>query len=91
MMKRADFVAPGGFGEILTGSEDWNLALRVTASGAAREHTAAYIRHDATRVAYLAHRVEKGRFAVRLHSFMVKHRARGAAVVLDRPYLRRPW
>ena len=88
---RPVFDAVGGFDEALPAGEDWDLSLRVAATGATVSHVEACIRHDEARVGYLAHCTKKGRYATGLRLFMVKHGDLGRTVVMDRPYLHRPW
>jgi len=89
--RRDLFQAIGGFDEMLDAGEDWDLALRVTATGASTAHTTACIWHDEARVGYFAHCAKKGRYAKGLRMFLEKHGDDGRSVLLDRPYLHRPW
>lgn len=88
---RAVFDAVGGFDEALTAGEDWDLSLRVLQVGATVGHVQACIWHDEARVGFLAHCAKKGRYATGLRLFMAKHGSQGRTVVMDRPYLHRPW
>ncbi len=40
---------------------------------------------------YFEHCAKKGRYAVGLGEFLAKHGRDGRNIILDRPYLRRPW
>jgi glycosyltransferase involved in cell wall biosynthesis len=89
---RADlFRFVGGFDNELTAGEDWDLGLRMAAAGAILRHTTAAIWHDEGAVHYLAHCRKKGSYAIGLRTFLAKHGNLGRAVVLDRPYFKRPW
>jgi hypothetical protein len=54
-------------------------------------HTKAAIWHDEGVVHFLAHCRKKGTYAAGVRSFLSKHGSVGRAVILDRPYLKRPW
>lgn len=88
---RAAFDAAGGFDEALTAGEDWDLSLRVLQAGATVGRVQASIHHDEARVGFLAHCAKKGRYASGLRLFLAKHGDQGRTVVMDRPYLHRPW
>lgn len=89
--RREVFAAVGGFDEDLHAGEDWDLALRVAAAGTPVGRTSGCIWHDEGYVGYLAHCAKKGRYAIGLRQFLCKHGEAGRSVLLDRPYLRRPW
>lgn len=88
---RRAFDAVGGFDEALNAGEDWDLSLRMLEKGASLGHVQAHIWHDEARIGFLAHCAKKGRYATGLRLFLAKHGTQGRAVVMDRPYLRRPW
>lgn len=81
----------GGFDETLTAAEDWDLALRMADAGARTGRTASCVRHDEHEVGFLAHCSKKARYAEGLQRFMDIYGDRGRQLLLDRPYLRRPW
>lgn len=89
--RRDLFQTIGGFDEMLNAGEDWDLALRVTATGTSTAHITARIWHDEAHVGYFAHCAKKGRYADGLRMFLEKHGDDGRSVLLDRPYLHRPW
>ena len=84
------FNSLGGFDESLTGPEDWDLALRAKQQGANICRTTATIVHDEGTVHYLALCRRKAHYAQGLRAFLAKHGSEGRALLLDRPYLRRP-
>jgi glycosyltransferase involved in cell wall biosynthesis len=88
---RQAFWRVGGFDEELSAGEDWDLTLRVASLGVPSGRTQAPIFHDEAAVGFFAHCAKKGRYAVGLQRFLHKHGADGRSVLLDRPYLRRPW
>ena len=81
----------GGFDETLTAAEDWDLALRMADSGARTGRTTSCIWHDEHKVGYLVHCAKKAHYAEGLQRFMDIYGYRGRQLLLDRPYLRRPW
>lgn len=86
--RREAFAAVGGFDEMLTGAEDWDLTIRVRGLGKV-ERTQAPIQHDEGRVRYLDACRKKGYYAEGLRRFVRKH-GRSSLTVVDRPYIRRP-
>jgi arabinofuranan 3-O-arabinosyltransferase len=89
--RRQLFVRLGGFDEGLDAGEDWDLDLRARAVGARVATSSARIWHDESDQRFLAHCAKKGRYALGLRQFLHKHGQEGRAVLLDRPYLQRPW
>jgi len=85
------FTKVGGFDENLDAGEDWDLAIRVVESGVVTRRTQACIWHDEGQVGFLAHCNKKGHYATGLQAFFAKHGSKGKGILLDRPYLRRPW
>lgn len=83
--------ALGGFDETLDAGEDWDVSLRAHALGIEAARIQAHLWHDESHVGYFEHCAKKGRYALGLQRFITKHGAEGRAVLLDRPYLRRPW
>lgn len=88
---RSVFEDVGGFDESLNAGEDWDLSLRISKLGAKVGHVKACIQHDEARVGLIAHWAKKGRYSTGLRLFLAKHGDEGRALVMDRPYLHRPW
>ncbi|MHB8842648.1 MAG: FkbM family methyltransferase, partial [Candidatus Aquicultor sp.] len=85
------FDAVGGFDESLNAGEDWDLSLRIMELGVKVGHVDACIQHDEARVSFLAHCAKKGRYGTGLWLFLAKHGDEGRKLVMDRPYVHRPW
>jgi glycosyltransferase involved in cell wall biosynthesis len=80
----------GGFDEQLTGPEDWDLTIRVSAK-APIFRTLAGILHDEGHVDFLGACRRKAYYAEGLRRFARKHGSKGVLIALNRAWIRRPW
>jgi glycosyltransferase involved in cell wall biosynthesis len=86
---RIDFDAVGGFDEALTGTEDWDLGMRITTQGH-QQRIAPVILHCEGRVRYLDACRKKAYYAPGVVRFFAKHRSEGIAQFVQRPWLKQP-
>jgi len=90
VFRRDIFEQVGGYDEGLTGSEDWDLHMRV-AAGHSVSRANATIYHDESGISFVAACRKKAAYARGMQLFLKKHGAGAASVAMDRPWLRRPW